>query len=608
MRFSPLTLSVLLASLAATACTPSDPAGDGGPADGGPPPAPAAPAAPESAGDRCSAGPIFDEVATAAGLDFRHWNGMTGEHYLPEITGSGAAVFDYDGDGDLDVYLVQMNPLDPRATDDDALMPPPGPLPLSDRLFRNDSRRRDDGTLELVFTDVTEAAGLAAATGYGMGVTAGDADGDGDADLYVTNLGRNQLWINRGGGTFVEAAAEAGVDDPGWSVPAVFFDYDRDGRLDLFVGHYVNFNLGVHRRCRTTAGAPDWCGPLSYSPTPDRLFRNLGGGRFRDVGREAGIAGTPGNALGAVAADFNGDRRPDLYVANDQMANFLWLNQGDGRFREDALFAGAALSGEGRAQASMGVDAGDVDGDGDLDLFMTHLSDEMSTLYLNDGKGGFADASTPSGVGMASWKGTGFGTAFLDYDNDGLLDLLAVNGAVRTIPEQLAAGKLYPLEQTPQLLRNAGGGRFEDVTGIGGPWFSAGQVSRGAAFGDLDDDGDVDVVVNDNNGPARLLVNGCGSGRRWIGLEAIGGGGWHALGALIEVRTADGRRLVRRVHTDGSFASSNDPRVLVGLGEAGRAEGVTVNWPGGGRESFGRLDAGRYHRLVEGSGRPAEGP
>jgi len=604
MRGSALTLSVLAASLVATACAERRPAGDDAPADGAPPPATAA----AGAAGRCSEGPIFDEIAAAAGLDFRHWNGMTGEHYLPEITGSGAAVFDYDGDGDLDVYLVQMNLLDPQATDDDALEPPPGPLPLSDRLFRNDSRRREDGTLELAFTDVTEAAGLAAATGYGMGVAAGDADGDGDPDLYVTNLGRNQLWINRGDGTFVEGAAEAGADDQRWSVPAVFFDYDRDGRLDLWVGSYVNFNLGVHRRCRTTAGAPDWCGPLSYLPEPDRLLRNLGGGRFEDVTRDAGLAGGAGTALGAVAADFNGDGWPDLYVANDQMANFLWVNQGDGTFREDALFAGAALSGEGRAQASMGVDAGDVDGDGDLDLFITHLSDEMSALYLNDGKGGFVDASAPSGVGMASWKTTGFGTAFLDYDNDGLLDLLSVNGAVRVIPEQLAAGKLYPLEQTQQLFRNAGGGRFEEVTAIAGPWFASGQVARGAAFGDLDDDGDTDVVVNDSNGPARLLVNGCGSSRSWIGLAAIGRGGWHALGALIELRLPDGRRLVRRVHTDGSFASSNDPRVLVGLGEAERAENVTVTWPDGGRESFGPLDAGRYHRLVESGGRPADGP
>ena len=596
----PPILSVLLAALAATAC------GNGDAPAGGAPDAPAPAAA--DAGDRCVDGPVFDELAAAAGLDFRHWNGMTGEHYLPEITGSGVALLDYDGDGDLDVYLVQMNLLDPQATAGDALVPPPGPLPLSDRLFRNDSRRRDDGTLELAFTDVTASAGLTAATGYGMGATAGDADGDGDPDLYVTNLGRNQLWINRGDGTFREGAAEAGVDDPRWSVPAVFFDYDRDGRLDLWVGSYVAFNLGVHRRCRTATGAPDWCGPLSYAPEPDRLFRSLGGGRFRDATREAGLAGSAGNALGAVAADFNGDRRPDLYVANDQMANFLWLNQGDGTFREDALLAGAALSGEGRAQASMGVDAGDVDGDGDLDLFMTHLSDEMSTLYLNDGKGGFVDASAPSGVGMASWKTTGFGTAFIDYDNDGLLDLLAVNGAVRVIPEQLAAGEPFPVKQTPQLFRNAGGGRFEEVTGIGGPWFALGQVSRGAAFGDLDGDGDTDVVVNDNNGPARLLVNGCGSGRRWIGLAAIGGRGSDALGALIELTLADGRRLVRRVHTDGSFASSNDPRVLVGLGEAEGVESLTVTWPGGGRESFGPLAAGRYHRLVEGSGRPADGP
>jgi hypothetical protein len=574
-------------------------AGCGGPPDGAPEPA----ASPPAAGTDCATGPVFTDVAAAAGLDFTHWTGMTGEDRLPEVTGGGAAFLDYDRDGDLDVYLVQGNLLDPRETAADAVTPPPGALPLSDRLYRNDGPAAGGGGPPR-FTDVTGPAGLAA-TGYGMGVAVGDVDNDGWPDLYVTNLGADQLWRNQGDGTFRDVTGSAGVDDRAWSVPAVFFDFDADGWLDLFVGHYVDFNLGNHRRCQTATGAPDYCGPLSYQPTADRLWRNDGDGTFTDVTRQAGMAAAKGNALGAAAADLDGDGRLDLYVANDQVANFLWLNQGDGTFRDEALFAGAAVSGEGRAQASMGVEIADFDEDADLDLFMTHLSEETSTLYRNDGAGGFLDDSAASGIGMASWALTGFGTGALDFDQDGRLDLLSVNGAVRKIPEQMQTGDPYPLRQPRLLLRNAGGGRFEDATAAGGPALAVPEVGRGAAFGDVDGDGDTDVLVNNSHGPARLLLNTCGQEREWIGFEVVDRHGRAALGATLTLELAGGGRLVRRVRTDGSYASAQDPRVTVGLHERPAPLAAVVRWVGGGEERFTGLATRRYQRLVEGAGAPA---
>lgn len=551
--------------------------------------------------DPCVEGPVFVDAAAEAGLAFRHWNGMTGRHYLTEITGSGVAVFDYDRDDDLDVYLVQGSLLAPGETAAEALEEPPGELPPKDRLFRNDSSIGEDGRRVLRFTDVTEEAGLEA-TGYGMGVAVGDYDADGWPDLYLTNVGSNQLWRNAGDGTFREVTTAAGVDDRSWSVPAVFFDFDGDGFLDLFVGNYVRFSLGSHRECVTASGAPDYCGPLSYSPTPDRLFRNRGDGTFSDVTGAAGLAGVETNALGAVAADFDADGRLDLYVASDQLANILWMNRGEGRFRDHALFAGAALSGEGLPQASMGVDAADFDEDGDLDLFLSHLSDEASTLYRNDGAGNFVDSSVASGVGMASWPHTGWGTGWIDFDHDGRLDLLTANGAVRKIPAQMQAGIEYPLRQPMQLLRNLGGGRFEDATALGGPVLEAPAVGRGVAFGDLDEDGDTDAVVNESNGAARLLVNTCGQDREWIGFDVVGRDGRPAVGAEVTLELEGGERLLRRVHRDGSYASSSDPRVVVGLHGRSPPAAAVVRWPAGGAERFSDLAAGRYHALVEGEG------
>ncbi|MCG8460868.1 MAG: CRTAC1 family protein, partial [Holophagales bacterium] len=477
----------------------------------------------------------------------------------------------------------------------------------------------------LRFVDVTEASGIDA-RGYGMGAAAADVDNDGFPDLYITNYGANELWRNRGDGTFENVTVRAGVGDERWSVPAAFLDLDLDGWLDLYVGNYLDVRLDRHKPCFAQSGAPDYCGPTSYEPQLDRFYRNLGGAgkglRFADRTVEAGVAGGSGPALGLATGDFDGDGALDLYVANDETPNLLWMRRrgpsGEARFENEALFAGAAVNSDGLAESSMGLDAGDVDGDGDEDLFMAHLTQQTNTLYVNDGSGFFEDGSDASGLGMPSWPFTGFGAKLLDYDNDGRLDVLVVNGAVKTVEALARAGDPFPLGQTDQLFRNlgpapaskagAGGGvRFEDVTEQAGPALAVVAVSRGLAVGDLDNDGDPDAVIFDNNGPTRVLLSQVGSGRSWIGVEAWDGElRREAFGARVGARL-DGRApLWRRVRAEGSYATSNDPRLIFGLGDGKGSVEVTVEWPGGPAERFEGLEMGRYHRLVRGEGKPPE--
>ncbi len=544
----------------------------------------------------------------ASGIDFRHFNGMTGEYYFPEMMGGGGALVDYDVDGDLDLYLVQGAMLGEHELSE-ALFPPRHPLPLTDRLYRNDSHPdfpNSGGEASLRFVDVTAAAGLVPGSGYGMGVASGDYDDDGFPDLYVTAFGSNRLLRNRGDGSFEDATAAAGVDDPRWSVPAVFFDADADGRLDLWVGNYLDFTLATHKLCRTAGGARDYCGPQAYRGVTDKLFRNRGDGTFEDVSAASGIGGRPGKALGALAADLDGDRRPDLYVANDGEPNFRWASRGDGRFEEIGLAAGCALSADGLPQASMGVDAADADGDGDLDLFMTHLTGEPNALFRSEGGGLFVERSAPSGLGPPSWPLTGFGARFFDLDNDGGLDLLIVNGAVRTIEALAQAGDPYPLHQPRQLYRNLGAGRFEEIGGDAGPGFAGSEVGRGAAFGDLDNDGDADVVVVNNNGPARLFSNQRGSANRWLGVRAVTvPGGADLAGALVTVEPAGGGALVRRLATDGSYASASDPRLVVGLGGRGGEVSIRLAPPAGGNRRWTGLGTDRYLVLPASGGAAA---
>ncbi|HVS66786.1 MAG TPA: CRTAC1 family protein [Thermoanaerobaculia bacterium] len=586
-RLSPFLMprAWLLASVISAACAP--PSSEPSPAAAVKPP------------------PMFTEQAAASGLDFVHFNGMSGELYYSEMMGSGVALLDYDGDGDLDVYLVQGAMLGAGKSPQDALLPPSASmLPLRDRLYRNElAASVAGGSRRLRFTDVTASSGIDA-RGYGMGVAVGDIDNDGWSDLYVTNAGPNQMWRNNGDGTFTDVTAETGTEEPRWSASATFVDVDRDGWLDLYVVNYVDFTVEGHRLCRSLTGAPDYCGPLTYRPLRDRLFRNRGDGTFEDRSSLANVLGELGAGLGVAAGDFDDDGWPDLYVANDGMPNFLWMNRGDGTFENQAFAAGCALNREGRAEAGMGVAVGDVDGDGDEDVLVTHLALETNTLYRNQGRALFEDASIDSALGPPSWPYTGFGTALADVDNDGWLDVLAVNGGVKIAPELADRGDPHPLGMPNQLFRNLGSGRFEDSSARGGSAFSALEVSRGLATGDIDNDGDVDVVVTNNGGPARLLINEVGRERHWVGLRLVTGQGRRdALGAWVGVHRGEAPVLWRRVRTDGSYLSASDPRLLIGLGASPGVDAVEVRWPSGRREVF-EVAAGRYTTLEEGAGSP----
>jgi hypothetical protein len=555
------------------------------------PPTPSEPAAP--------AAEWFVDGTAESGLSFVHFNGRTGKLLYPEVMPPGVAMFDYDDDGDLDLFAVQGKMLE-GVPIERAVVKPAGPLRA--RLFRNDL----EGS-RLRFTDVTEASGIEA-SGYGMGAAAGDYDNDGCVDLYVTNLGANQLLKNNCNGTFSDATRQSRTIDGGWSVSAAFADIDRDGWLDLFVGHYLNYSVTANVECFSLSGQPDFCPPHVYRAQGSRLFRNNGNGTFTDHTAAAGMATQFGPALGVATADFNGDGWVDIYVANDGVPNNLWINRRDGTFEDTALPAGAAVSPEGLAKASMGVDAGDFDNDGDEDLFIGELTGQGADLYVNSGSAEFVDQSARAGLRLQTLPFTGFGAGWLDIDNDGLLDLAVVNGAVTHSAEALARNERFALHQRNQLFRNAGGGRFEDASDRGGAAFRVEEISRGAAFGDLDNDGDTDIVVANDGGPLRVLLNTVGNRAHWLGLRLVGQGGRDMLGARVSVMRRDGATLWRRARADGSYASASDPRVLVGLGATTASPTVRVHWPGGVVEEWTDLAIDRYSTLKEGGGRAAPGP
>jgi hypothetical protein len=543
-----------------------------------------------------AAPPLFVEAAAQSGLTFSHVSGASGQYYMAEEMGAGAALFDYDGDGDLDVYLVQSGRLAEGGVSSAA--------PTS-RLFRNDLSVAADGTRTLRFTDVTERAGVGGRT-YGMGAATGDYDNDGDLDLLVTSFGPETLYRNNGNGTFTDVTREAGVGDALWSASAAFVDYDRDGDLDLFVANYLDFTIAGNKRCNDSLGARDYCSPRSYKPVPDRLYRNDGRGRFTDVSDAAGITKADGAGLGVSTGDYNGDGWLDLYVANDATPNQLWINQRNGTFRDDGLLSGSALNAAGNPEGSMGIASGDFDLDGDEDLFVTNIVGETFVLYVNDGRGAFDDARARVGLAARTAASTGFGTDWFDYDNDGWLDLFIANGAVNIVEAQ--RGEKFPFRMRNQLFHNTGAGRFEETSKAGGPAFDRAEIGRGAAFGDIDNDGDTDIVVTNNNGPVRLLLNQAGTRNHWLQVRLQQPQGNRlGFGAWVGVERAGRPTAWRRVRTDGSYLSASDSRIHVGLGASSGAVavpvGVIVQWPDGARERWTDVAVDRVVTVQRGTGK-----
>ncbi len=528
--------------------------------------------------------PWFEEVAAASGLAFEHVSGQEpGSYLFPEIHAGGAALFDADGDGDLDAYLVQGGGL--RAAPSER----PG-----NRLFLN----RGDGT----FRDATEGSG-ADDRGFGMGVAAGDFDGDGRIDLYVTNVGANVLLRNLGAGRFEDVTERAGVGAEGWGSSAVFFDYDLDGDLDLFAANYLDWSLASEVECVDATGKRCYCGPATYNtPAPDVLYRNEGDGRFTDVTRASGLAVSFGTGLGVTAGDFDGNGRPDLFVANDNMLDQLWLNQADGTFREVAVFWGCAADAGGRPKAGMGVASADVDDDGDLDLLVCNLEGESDSLFVNDGSF-FVDRTRTSGLASLSRALTRFGMGWADFDNDGVLDLYQANGAIGR------RGKIYldsdPYAQPNLLIRGRPGPSYEEVLPRGGTSEPLIATSRAAAFGDVDGDGGVDVLVVNRDAPAYLLRNRVSARGRWLRVRVLTEAGADALGATV-FGEVGGRRVRRDVTAAYSYQASNDPTVHFGLGANERVTALEVRWPDGHRRCFGAQEADRLLVAERDGGSPCD--
>jgi len=530
--------------------------------------------------------PIFTDVARQVGIDFVHDPGMEGKHMAPEVMGSGAGLFDYDNDGDLDIYLVQAGPLP------ESKKPRP-----PDRFYRQNA----DGK----FTEVTVESGLGD-TGYGTGVSVGDIDNDGLVDVFVTNYGPNSLYRNQGNGKFTNVSAKAGIQGSRWSASSAFCDYDADGFLDLYVANYVKFDPA--KVCVKGDGAPDYCSPQSLPYETDILYHNDGNGSFSDVTRASGIGAERLPGLGVVCADFTGDGRIDIYVANDGEANNLWVNQGNGKFEDQAFLMGAAVSAMGRPQASMGVALGDIDSDSDLDLFMTHLINDYNTLYVNDGKYGFEDQSAASGLVAPSLPFTGFGTAFIDYEHDGDLDIVVVNGAVdrhKPYPGARMSDYWNRYAEPKHLYQNDGKARFKEISKDVGSFATDIDLSRGLAVGDVDGDGDLDLLVNNTAGPARLYRNDAKKLGSFLLVRA-----WDekrkrdAHGAVVIV-SAGGKEYVRVADPAFSYLSANDPRAHFGIPGASRAESVRVRWPDGVEEQFPGLELNQSVVLKKGQGKSA---
>ena len=527
--------------------------------------------------------PAFEEIPpSSSGITWVHTAGKSPQKHLPETSGAGCAFLDYDNDGWMDIYLV-------NSGKSDFYTPP---KPLRNALYRNNR----DGT----FTDVTEKAGVPG-NGYGMGVAVGDYNGDGLPDLYVTQFGRNILYRNNGDGTFTDVTDKAGVAAGGWSSSAVWFDYDNDGRLDLFVCQFAEFDAALG--CGTDKdGVHHYCIPRIFKPRPSWLFHNNGDGTFTDVSRESGIAEHLGKAWGVVATDLNNDGRMDLFVANDTVANFLFMNQEGKRFEENGFAAGVAYSAEGRARSGMGVDSADFNNDGWMDLFVANIDEEIFSLYQNNHDGTFDDVAMQQGIGMATRWMSGWGLKFFDYDNDGNVDLILSNGFPDDLVDQISNKVTY---REPLLLFHNDGRIFRDVSQQSGPVFSKNFAARGLAIGDFNNDGAIDVLISVNDGAPVVLKNNAAKGNHWVGLHLVGHkSNPDAIGARINYQAADLNRSRMKVG-GGSFLSSHDPRMVLGLGPRTRLDWLEVRWPqpGGAVDRFTDLPIDRYVTIVEGTGK-----
>jgi hypothetical protein len=538
--------------------------------------------------------PQFVDIARQAGVAFHHTNGASAEKHLVETMGSGGLFFDYDGDGWIDMFLVDGGSVTDAGVDKSA----------RHRLYHN--RGPSTGSGQAQFEDVTDRSGLEH-RGYGMGACAGDYDGDGRPDLYITNDGPNALYRNRGDGTFENVTATARVGESRWSTGCAFADLDGDGDLDLWVVNYVDAGRAHNPFCGDARrNLRFYCHPLRYDPLPSTVYRNDGGGVFTDVSAVSGVGALRANGLGVVIADYDNDGRPDVFVANDTMPNFLFHNDGGLRFTETGLASGIAVAADGKARAGMGIDTGDYDGDGQLDLVVTNLDFEMHTLRRGLGRGLFGDATTESGIGFPTLPFVGFGVAFLDFDNDGQLDIAMANGHILDNAPLFRTGSTYL--QRKLLFHNITLRRFVEVGRTAGPAFAAEKVGRGLAVGDIDNDGDLDLLVTNNGQDAELLRNDGGNRANALLVQLRGtGGNTQAIGARIRL-TAGSRMQIRDVKAGSSYLSQNDLRAHFGLGAAARADRLEILWPSGGMEALAGVPANQIITIEEGRGIIARKP
>jgi len=531
--------------------------------------------------------PFAEVPSSASRITWVHTAGKSPQKYLPETTGAGCAFLDYDNDGWMDIYLVNSGKCD-------FYNPDP---PLRNALYRNNR----DGT----FTDVTLKAGVAAG-GYGQGVAVGDYDGDGFPDLYVTQYGRSILYHNNGDGTFTDVTEKAGVAAPGWASSAVWFDYDNDGRLDLFVCNFVEFSKDKNLPCMAY-NKPGYCIPTLYKPSPSWLFHNNGDGTFTDVSQSSGIAKHLGKAWGVVATDLNNDGRMDLFVANDTVQNYLYMNRANGKFDEIAAFAGVGFGETGRARSGMGVDSADLNQDGWMDLFVANIDHERYSLYQNNRDETFDDQANATAIGAATRLMSGWGLKFFDYDNDGNLDLFLANGNPDDMIETMQKDVTY---REPLMLFHSDGKALHNVSAESGPLFARNLSARGLAIGDFDNDGAVDVLISVNDDAPLLLRNISAKGNHWLGVKLVGKkSNRDAVGARVTYQAGDLKRS-RTKAGGGSYLSSHDPRLVLGLGKQTKIDWLDVKWPepSGKTERFTQLPIDKYITIVEGEGLEASKP